>query len=464
MVGPIDYTMQVLDPIQGYMKGLAFNEDLQTSQLGREQTRQTMGIQQTQEARAAQEFEMRKAEAARKQADAQRGQQVLGELLSNPSPTSEDFTKAYLANPAIREEVKFLMGNQSAEVTQAQLSSAQNLYAAAAQNNLPIVERLLTEQRDAAKNGGNEQMYQLADEGLKMLQSDPEMAMKHVRTSTGLSILGLGGDIKKINDAIGIGEPIEFRPATAEEAARYGAASGQINTKTGEFKAIQPPSGMTVRATPEGGVELIQGPGVGSNAGKRSTDYVYTTDKQGRPVAQPIEGTPAALEAQQIKGNLEASIGVGEDMLRTIESVVGRPGGNGLTAVKPNDALEGVLGLIEGRLPARTQAQADLLAKIDQISGRAFLEAFATLKGGGQITETEGAKATQALARLQRTQSPEAFQAALYEFADIVRRGIERSKNEMSILPGIAPAQSAPTTSKTPTGTMRFDAEGNRIE
>jgi len=237
MVGPIDYTMQVLDPIQGYMKGLAFGEDLQNSQLGREQTRQTMGIQQTQEARAAQEFEMRKAEAARKQADAQRGQQVLGELLSNPSPTSEDFTKAYLANPAIREEVKFLMGNQSAEVTKAQLSSAQNLYAAAAQNNLPIVERLLTEQRDAAKNGGNEQMYQLADEGLKMLQSDPEMAMKHVRTSTGLSILGLGGDIKKINDAIGIGEPIEFRPATAEEAAQYGAASGQINTKTGEFKA-----------------------------------------------------------------------------------------------------------------------------------------------------------------------------------------------------------------------------------
>ena len=206
MVGPIDYTMQVLDPIQGYMKGLAFNEDLQNSQLGREQTRQTMGIQQTQEARAAQEFEMRKAEAARKQADAQRGQQVLGELLSNPSPTSEDFTKAYLANPAIREEVKFLMGNQSAEVTKAQLSSAQNLYAAAAQNNLPIVERLLTEQRDAAKNSGNEQMYQLADEGLKMLQSDPEMAMKHVRTSTGLSILGLGGDIKKVNEAIGINE------------------------------------------------------------------------------------------------------------------------------------------------------------------------------------------------------------------------------------------------------------------
>jgi hypothetical protein len=464
MVGPIDYTMQVLDPIQGYMKGLAFGEDIQNSQLGREQTRQNMGIQQSQEARSAQAFEMQKAEATRKQADALRGQQVLSELLNNPNPTSQDFTKAYLANPAIREEVKFLMGNQSAEATNSQLSSAQNLYAAAAQNNVPIVERLLTEQRDAAKNGGNEQIYKLADEGLKMLQSDPDMALKHLRTSTGLSILGLGGDIKKINEAIGIGDTVEFRPATAQESAQYGASSGQINTKTGEFKAIQSPSGMTVRTTPEGGMELVQGPGVGAETGKRSTDYVYTTDKQGRPIAQPIEGTPAALEAQQIKGNLQSSIGVGEDMLRTIESVVGRPSGGGLTAVKPNDALNGVLGLIEGRLPARTQAQADLLAKIDQISGRAFLEAFATLKGGGQITETEGAKATQALARLQRTQSPEAFQAALYEFADIVRRGIDRSKNELSILPEIAPNKSASPAAKKPTGNIRFDAEGNRIE
>jgi hypothetical protein len=149
-------------------------------------------------------------------------------------------------------------------------------------------------------------------------------------------------------------------------------------------------------------------------------------------------------------------------MLRTIESVVGRPAGEGLTAIRPNEALEGILGLIEGNLPARTQAQADLLAKVDQISGRAFLEAFDTLKGGGQITEAEGRQATQALARLQRTQSPEAFQASLYEFADIVRRGILRSQNELAVLPEIAPASSA--TAPAAGGRIRYDAEGNRIE
>jgi hypothetical protein len=37
---------------------------------------------------------------------------------------------------------------------------------------------------------------------------------------------------------------------------------------------------------------------------------------------------------------------------------------------------------------------------LDQIGGAAFLTAFETLKGGGQITEVEGEKATNAIARL----------------------------------------------------------------
>lgn len=44
---------------------------------------------------------------------------------------------------------------------------------------------------------------------------------------------------------------------------------------------------------------------------------------------------------------------------------------------------------------------------VDQAKGKVFLEAFNSLRGGGQITEAEGAKATQALARMDRAQTPE---------------------------------------------------------
>ena len=82
------------------------------------------------------------------------------------------------------------------------------------------------------------------------------------------------------------------------------------------------------------------------------------------------------------------------------------------------------------------------MAIYDQVTGRAFLEAFDTLKGGGQITETEGVKATQALARLQRTQDPEAFKESLYEFADVVRQGLIRAQNELVTIPETVPAPS----------------------
>lgn len=62
---------------------------------------------------------------------------------------------------------------------------------------------------------------------------------------------------------------------------------------------------------------------------------------------------------------------------------------------------------------------------LNKIKGGVFLEAFKTLKGGGQITELEGQKAEQAQARLLETQSPEAFRDALAElrfYADIARR------------------------------------------
>ncbi len=44
----------------------------------------------------------------------------------------------------------------------------------------------------------------------------------------------------------------------------------------------------------------------------------------------------------------------------------------------------------------------DFNAMLDQVQGGAFLQAFESLKGGGQITQIEGEKATQAIVRAQQ--------------------------------------------------------------
>ena len=464
---PINYILDVQSPIQQAMKGYGLaRQDIEQNQIMAERE-QLMGMRDTAEARAASEFEMRRADAERQRAEAERGQAELMRLVNlGDNATSDDYTRAYVANPGIRQDISSLKTMLEGPKLDTMLKTSQDLYAAARLGNVDAVRNQLTLQFDAAKNSGDEGMAATYGSALDLLNTSPEAAMQTIGTMNGLTILGIKGPeyLGQVDNQLGFGgEKPTFRPATAEEAAIYGAQAGQIDTKSGRFYPAEVPSGMTVQTTPEGGVLLTQGPGVGGATGPRAKDYLYTTDDQGLPVARPIAGTPAATEVQAQRGRLEAAVGVGENMLQTIESVVGRPAGGGQTGLPPAEALPGILGLIEGRLPAKTQAEADLLARVDQISGRAFLEAFETLKGAGQITEIEGTKATQALARLQRTQSPEAFQEALFEFADIVRRGIARSRNELTILPEVAPAGDQGGQGAAPSGRIRYDADGNRM-
>ena len=69
-------------------------------------------------------------------------------------------------------------------------------------------------------------------------------------------------------------------------------------------------------------------------------------------------------------------------------------------------------------------------ARIDQIKGGAFLQAFESLKGGGQITELEGQKAEAAQSRLNTAQREEDFRDALNEFRFYIDQGIRRLNGE----------------------------------
>lgn len=65
-------------------------------------------------------------------------------------------------------------------------------------------------------------------------------------------------------------------------------------------------------------------------------------------------------------------------------------------------------------------------ARASQLEGQAFLQAFESLKGGGQITEIEGQKATQAIGRLDTSQKPEDYRQALTELRDILSAATAR--------------------------------------
>lgn len=178
---------------------------------------------------------------------------------------------------------------------------------------------------------------------------------------------------KGVSQIPGMDASPDWRQATPEEAAGYGAAAGQINGKTGEFKPINAPSGMRVESDGKGGFVFVQGPG--ANAGSQA-------------------GTvkPSSPEA----------------MLATIDGILSDP------ALSYSTGLYSPLQNVPGTPMKRFQGRAN------QLNGQAFLQAFQSLKGGGQITEVEGAKATQAIGRLDTAQSADDYKQALTELRGIL--------------------------------------------
>lgn len=84
----------------------------------------------------------------------------------------------------------------------------------------------------------------------------------------------------------------------------------------------------------------------------------------------------------------------------------------------------------------------DALARFDQLKGRAFLQAYTTLRGGGQITEVEGKKAEDALARLNRSLSETEAKQALADFRDAVTVGMQKLREKAGVAPESAPVAS----------------------
>ena len=118
--------------------------------------------------------------------------------------------------------------------------------------------------------------------------------------------------------------------------------------------------------------------------------------------------------------------------------------------------------------PIPGSVEADFMARLDQVQGKNFLTAFNQLRGAGQITELEGAKAQDALGRLKTTQSEGAFRQSVAELRGILQAGLDRSKARLGTQAPSDTATTAPSPSpatapviKTIPGRGTFQSLGN---
>ena len=157
------------------------------------------------------------------------------------------------------------------------------------------------------------------------------------------------------------------------------------------------------------------------------------------PPVKPLSNLPREADAKRVLADAAASGKTTGEAVATAQIDLPRMEDNANQMLKLLDRLEqhpgrkqatGASSMVPvDRLPG-TDAR-DFVSGLKQVGGKQFLEAYNTLKGGGAITEAEGAKAETAISTIQdRGQSEEAWLQAADDLRDVVTAGLRRAKRK----------------------------------
>lgn len=157
-------------------------------------------------------------------------------------------------------------------------------------------------------------------------------------------------------------------------------------------------------------------------------------DPQTRQVIRQVPKDLAGAESQKEQGTAQGKAAVAlptviskaDQSLKLIDDMINHPG---------RETATGLSGLIDPTNYFPGSQGKDFQIRQRQLQGRTFLEAFESLKGAGAITEIEGAKAEQAIARLDLAQSDNEYLAALKELKVIINNGIKLARTRAGVQP-----------------------------
>jgi len=159
------------------------------------------------------------------------------------------------------------------------------------------------------------------------------------------------------------------------------------------------------------------------------------------PAIAPVPGggayVPKDVEGKAAASARGAATGQEEITTRAQDRQAAEAAGGLISQIDSalNDpALPQVTGPIQGRLPNVLPSSTRVQTKLDNIKSKAFMQAFQSLKGGGQITEREGQAATAAITRLgsenAQNMNDQDYRDALLELRKIGENAIKRSRGE----------------------------------
>jgi hypothetical protein len=230
---------------------------------------------------------------------------------------------------------------------------------------------------------------------------------------------------------------LAFSALSDAGASLAGRQGGNFNAMLGRFNEQADMQRKAMAAAQRtqllGGLGLGAGAGAGDSAARRQA--ILGAAAQGL-----IDGPTAKLMIEELDRQKTQSTEISGKaaLIARIDALVNDP--------NLKDAL-GFEGIVRG-FASNVGLDPDVARvneMIKQIRGDVFLQAFEKLKGGGQITELEGIKAEQAMARLGQMQSYEDYVNSLKElrfYVDLFSRRMqgENIPDETIYTPGQDPS------------------------
>ncbi len=193
---------------------------------------------------------------------------------------------------------------------------------------------------------------------------------------------------------------------------------------------------ITIRGQDIGASTARRGQDIGASTAIRGQDLGVNPQVQGALAQARAVGTTTGKSQAQATLDLPQAVATAVQGVDLIDQMIGdlNVGPSGKLAntgvKKPHPGFS--VGVGASAQPGMQYVpgtdKAGFYALKDQVLGGAFMEAYKTLKGGGQITEVEGQKATSAITRMSTAQSEVEFVKAAREFQSVIKQGVERAE------------------------------------
>ncbi|MFX7353619.1 hypothetical protein ABTI68_10195 [Acinetobacter baumannii] len=380
MVQPINYMLDVANPIQSTLQG--FTGGLQ---LGAAYADRQRAIEQA-----------KQEQLAKQQMSAD-----LMELANNPTP--EGYSKVMTMYPQLSENLKRAYDTMDDGQRKNTLSLASQSYAALANNQPEIAKQVLGDAATAYENSGNKKDAGVLRGYIKMIENNPSAA----RTSIGMLMASTDPDkFKDIYSTLG-------QEQRANEMQPYEIAETQAKTSKTIAETNDIPLAAEDRHT-----------GVQNQGKKIEYDNQYNYDKLSQDQQQFYDGLDKTerIEAAKLRAaKAESSI----QRVERLEKVENYANAAKQAADASNLAAKLTLqakensGAYWDRLVRQVPGTSEnTFAKdIETLKSQVFLAQVEKMRGLGALTDKEGDAIRSSIASLDINQGPEAVQKNLSKIA-----------------------------------------------